>query len=213
MISSPAIPGSQSLASKLHHAGGGLFGLDGGGSDQNVLADYLRSIGLNIPGGVNARAFSKGQLLGSLLGQLNAPTGLEGFYGPEFQQRAVGSTIAQTGAPFAEAGRLLTSNYLRTGTGGTGALTQAREGLARTQGQTTGTALQQLLMGLEEHRAGLVTEQEQIRQNRQALLANFLNRVAAGHAEGKAAKAQQQAQTGQQVGQGIGGLLALLALL
>jgi hypothetical protein len=197
-----------------YRLGGQMFGLGGGGGrDQSVLADYLRSLGIDIPVGMGTRAFTKGQLLSTLLGQMGQPTGLENLYGPEFQGRAVASTVARTSQPFAEAGRALTSGFLRTGQGGGGQLVAGRERLARAQGQTQGSAITDFLMQLEGLRGGNIQAMEGIRQNRLAALANFISQQQVGHQQNRAMNLQEEQAAGAGIGGGVGGILKLLVAL
>jgi len=190
-----------------------IFGpLGGGSTGPGNLAAMLAALGIDT-GGQSAKTYAGGNLLASLLRQLNAPTGLEGFYGPGFQSRATGATLAQTSAPFAEAGRALTGGYLRSGQGYGGQLLAARADLARGQGQTSGNAIQQLLMSLEGQRAGLVPQMEAIRTGRQSLLANYLNRIAAQGLAQRQQESQEKQSTGTAIGAGVGSIAALLPYL
>ena len=192
---------------------GHLVGLGGGGSNQpSALTRFLLSQGFDL-GGMTGKGYAKGSLLSSLLTGLNQPTGLEGMYGPEFQSRAVSSTLAQAGAPFAEAARALTSGYLRAGQGYGGQLMAGRAGLARGEGQAGGSAISNLLMSLEQARAGNVQNIEGIRQGRQSLLANFLNQLQTQGLGQQQLKAGQQQAEGSAIGAGAGSLLSLLGLL
>ena len=188
----------------------------GGGHDINEIVRFLRSNypGLNIPRGFSAQKFGKATVLGELLSQIGQPTGLENLYGPEFQSRAVSSTMAQTGQPFQEAGRALTGGFLRSGQGGGGQLARGREQLATAQGQTQGNAISQLLMGLEGQRGQNIQNIEGIRTNRLAMLANFINGLMTQDTQASAAAQQGQAAQGAGIGQGVGGILgALIPLL
>src|SRR5262245_65889780 len=128
------------------------------------IPDYLRSVyGLDIPGGFTARKFGRAEILGQLLSRLGAPTGLENFYGPQFQSRAISGVTERTTQPFQEAGRALTGSYLRTGQGGGGQLAAGRGQLARAQEQTTGSSIADLLLGMQGARAEHVLHIEDIR--------------------------------------------------
>lgn len=195
--------------------GGGIGSLFGGGGGHDVyeVVRYLRNqYGLDIPRGFNARKFGKAELLGQMLTRLGGPTGLEGFFGPEFQSRAVSSTLEQTGAPFQEAGRALTSGYLRSGQGGGGQLAAGRQQLATAQGQAQGSSIAQLLMGLEGQRAGIAGQMEDIRSNRIAQLANFINQLQVMDVQRDQSQQAARGAAGQGIGSALGGLLTLIGL-
>jgi len=148
----------------------------------NFLANYLGTLGFPVPQGLNVNQFGRGQGLFQLLQAIQAPTGLENLYGPEFQQRAIGAGVERSAAPFQEAGRALTGTALQRGLFG-GSLLEGREGLARGQGQTAGNTIIDLLLSLEGMRGENIQGMESIRQSRLSMLLNFLNALSAQHFE------------------------------
>ncbi len=195
-------------------AAGSYFG--GGGGSQapyGQLAQWLLSQGFNIPPYTSGRKFGKMTLLSELLGQIGAPTGLEDMFGPEYQANLTRSTLAQTSAPFQEAGRMLQQRLAGAGQGFGGQTMAAQAQLGRAQGQTQAGAIAQMLAGIEGQRAGNISQMESIRQSRQGMLANYLSGLQTQHFGGEQMRAQRDAMIGQGVGQGVGGIASLLAML